>query len=55
MVEFEAAKTMRKMLQEISENQVLSDQERRKEFQHVLEEAQKMKLESMRQLIDGMN
>jgi hypothetical protein len=51
LIEFEAANTIRKMLQEISEDEKLSDQERRKEFQRVLEEAQKMKLESMWRMI----
>ena len=51
LVEFEAANTMRKMLQEIAKNKDLSDQERAKEFDRVLQESQKMKLKNMRRLI----
>jgi hypothetical protein len=51
MVEFEAANTIRKMLRDIARNKELSDQERKKEFENVLEEAQKMQLEAMRPMI----
>lgn len=55
LVEFEAANTIRKMLQEIAKQKDLSDEERSKEFQRVLHEAQKMSLKmnlnSMRRLI----
>jgi len=51
LVEFEAANTMRKMLQEIAKNKDLSDQERAKEFDRVLQESQKMKLKNMRREI----
>jgi hypothetical protein len=51
LIEFEAANTMRKMLQEVAKNKDLSDQEREKEFQRVLKEAQKMKLENVRRMI----
>ncbi len=51
LVEFEAANTIRKMLQEIAKQKDLSDQERAKEFDRVLKEAQKMKLNSVRRLI----
>jgi intein/homing endonuclease len=50
-VEFEAANTIRKMLQDIAKDKNLSDQERKKEFQRVLEEAKKMKLDTMRPMI----
>jgi hypothetical protein len=51
LVEFEAANTIRKMLQDIAKNKDLSDQERKKEFERMLQEAQKMKLESMERMI----
>jgi hypothetical protein len=51
VVEFEAANTIRKMLQDVAKDKNLSDQEKKQEFQRVLEEAQKMKLESMKPMI----
>jgi len=51
LVEFEAANTIRKMLQDIAKNKDLSDQERKKEFESMLQEAKKMKLESMERMI----
>jgi hypothetical protein len=51
VVEFEAANMIRKMLQDVAEDKKLSDQEKQKEFQRVLEEAQKMKFESANRLI----
>jgi len=51
MVEFEAANTIRKMLQEIAKQKELSDQERVKEFEHVLKEAEKIQSESMKRMI----
>ena len=51
LVEFEAANTIRKMLQDVAQTKDLSDQERSKEFQRVLQEAQKMKSESVKRMI----
>jgi hypothetical protein len=51
VVEFEAANTIRKMLQDVAKDKNLSDQEKKQEFQRVLEEAQKMKLERMKPMI----
>jgi hypothetical protein len=51
LVEFEAANTIRKMLQEIAKQKELSDQERAKEFDRVLQEAQKIHSESMKRMI----
>ena len=51
LVEFEAANTIRKMLQDIAKNKDLSDEERANEFDRVLKEAQEMKLESMKRMI----
>jgi hypothetical protein len=51
LVEFEAANTIRKMLQDIAKNKDLSDEERAKEFDRVLKEVQKMKLESTERVI----
>ncbi len=47
LIEFETASAMRKMLQEIAKNKDLSEQQREKEFNRVLQEAKKMKLENM--------
>ncbi len=47
LIEFETANAMRKMLQEIAKNKDLSEQQREKEFNRVLQEAKKMKLENM--------
>jgi hypothetical protein len=51
VVELEAANTIRKMLQDVAKDKTLSDQEKKKEFQRVLEEAQKMKLDPMKRMI----
>jgi hypothetical protein len=51
LVEFEAANTIRRMLQEIAKQKDISEEERSREIQRVLQEAQKMKLNSVRRLI----
>jgi hypothetical protein len=51
LVEFQAAESIRKMLQEIAENKNMSEKEKAEEFQRTLEEAQKLKLESTRHMI----
>ena len=51
LVEFEAANTIRKMLQEIAQQKELSDQEREKEFENVLQEARKIQSEGMKRMI----
>ena len=44
LIEFEAANTIRKILQEIAKNKLISEQQREKEFNRVLQEAKKMNL-----------
>ena len=51
LVEFEAANTMRQMLQEITENKNLADQEKSEEFARVMKEAEKIQSEGMRRMI----
>lgn len=51
LIEFEAANAMRKMLEEIARMKGISDQEKAKEFEHVLQEAKKMRSESMTQML----
>jgi hypothetical protein len=51
LIEFEAANALRKMLQDTAQRKDLSDQEKEKEFQSLLEEARKMKLETSRHIL----
>lgn len=51
MIEFEAANTIRKMLQDIRKNENLSDREREKEIRRILDEARKWRLEAATPLI----
>jgi hypothetical protein len=51
LIEFEAANAMRKMLEEIVRMKGVSDHEKAKEFEHVLQEANKMRSESMLRML----
>ena len=51
VIEFEAANTIRKMLQDIRKNENLSDREREKEIRRILDEARKWRLEAATPLI----
>jgi len=51
LIEIEATNALRKMLQEIAEKKNLSDEERAKQFERVLEEAKNMESENMKRVI----
>ncbi|MFC2167313.1 hypothetical protein ACFLQZ_05045, partial [Acidobacteriota bacterium] len=51
LVELEAERAMRKMLQEVSENEELSEQEKEKEFRSLIQEIEKINSEGMERMV----